>query len=131
MEPEGVVNVLRRLVRTLVPGGRVVDLASVPPDGTVEASGVVLGTLDESAFFPRAAACAAALDELVAEGLLALESEERFPVRIRYPSGPEAVEDVAERTYGRMPDEVAAVVGAITGPVEIRETGSVRSFRRL
>ena len=131
MEPEGVVHVLRRLLRSLVPGGRVVDLASVPPDGTVEAGGVVLGGLDESTFFPRAAASAAALDELATEGMLAFEKEERFPVVIRYPAGEDAVEDVAQRSYGRMPDELAAQVGAVRGAVAITENGSVRAFRRL
>lgn len=104
------------------------DLAAVPPDGVVESDGIVLGQLDESAFFPRAAACAAALDVLVAEGTLAPESEERFPVIIRYPSGADAVEDVAERSYGRMPEALAVRVRDIEGPVEIREFSSVRSF---
>jgi hypothetical protein len=40
------------------------------------------------------------------------------------------VEDVAERTYGRMPDELAASVAAIAGHVRIRETGRVRVFRK-
>lgn len=130
MEPEGVVHVLRRLLRSLVAGGSVVDLASVPPNGAVEANGVVLGELDESAFFPRASACAAALDELTADGTLAFVSEERFPVRIGYPSGADAVADVAARSYGRMPDELAARVSTVRGPVAIVESGVVRAFRR-
>lgn len=130
MEPEDVVHVLRRLLTALVPGGRIVDLTSVRPSGAVEAGDVVLGEIDESAFFPRAEASAAALDALAAEGLLTLDSEERFPVLIRYPAGSDAVADVAERTYGRMPDELVAIVAAISGPVSIRETSSVRGFTR-
>ncbi len=131
MEPEGVVHVLRRLLRSLIPGGRVVDLASEPPNGTVEAGGVVLGELDESAFFPRALSCAAALDGLADEGSLVRESEERFPVSIRYPSGTDAVVDVAGRSYGRMPGALVARVRMVDGPVTIRESGVVRCYRLL
>lgn len=128
MEPEDVVHVLRRLLRSLVPGGRVVDLTSVPPDGVVQADGAVVGALDESAFFPRALASAAALDDLVAAGVLAEDGEERLPVLIDYPSGADAVADVAERSYGRMPAELAARVAQIAGPVQIVESSRVRSF---
>ena len=123
-------HALRHLLPALVPGGRIVDLASVPPNGVVEAGDVVLGELDESAFFPRSEASAAALDALVAEGVLTLDSQERFPVVIRYPSGSDAVADVAQRAYGQMPSELAATVAAISGPVSIRETSAVRAFTR-
>lgn len=128
MEPEDVVYVLRRLLRSLVPGGVVVDLAAVPPDGVVEADDGVVGQLDESAFFPRAAASAFGLDDLVRLGVLAAGAELRFPVLIDYPSGADAVADVAERSYGRMPDELAAHVAGIPGAVRIREYSLVRSF---
>ena len=105
-----------------------VDLASVPPDGIVESDGVVLGRLDESAFFPRAAAAAAALDALVEDGVLSARSRETFPVLIRYPQGADAVADVADRAYGQMPAELAERVSAIARPVEIREFSLVRSF---
>lgn len=131
MEPEGVVDVLRQLLRALVPGGAIVDLIAIPPSGTVEVSGRVLGEVDESAFFPRALAAASGLDALVAAGLLAFESEERFPVLVRYPTGQDAVDDVAERTYGRLPGPLAERVAAIDGPVEIRETSAVRRFTKL
>ena len=123
-------DVLRHVLQALVPGGRVVDLASIPPEGVVLHGDAVVGSIDESAFFPRAAATAAALDRLAAEGMLELERVEQFPVLIHYPSGRDAVEDVAERTYGRMPDELAASVAAIADPVRIRETGRVRVFRK-
>lgn len=128
MEPEDVVYVLRRLLRSLAPRGSVVDLAAVPPDGLVEADGEVIGRLDESAFFPRAAASAGALDALVRERVLAPVTEERLSVLIDYPTGADAVADVAERRYGRMPDDVVARVEAIATPVRIREVSLVRSF---
>jgi hypothetical protein len=128
MEPEDVVHVLRRLLEALPAGGAVVDLASVPPDGLVEAGGRVVGRLDESAFFARARVAAAGLDDLVAKGVLARQADERFPVFIDYPTGADAVADVAQRSYGRMPDVVAARLTAITEPVRIREHSLVRSF---
>jgi hypothetical protein len=128
MEPEDVVDVLRHLLEALVPGGSVVDLTSVPPDGVVEVDGEIIGSLDESAFFPRATANAAALDDLVAQGVLALRTEERFPVVIDYWNGADAIADVAERSYGRMPEEVAARLSLVAGPVSIREFCFVRSF---
>jgi hypothetical protein len=129
MEPEGVVHVLRRLLAVLVPGGTVVDLLAVPPNARVEIDGEATGELDESAFFPRALAAAAGLSALVREGLLAGPlHEERFPVLVRYPTGPDAVEDVRQRTYTRMPRELESTIGAVPGPVGIRETSLVRTF---
>jgi hypothetical protein len=131
MEPEDVVDVLRNLLKALVPGGVVVDLLAVPPNARVEAGDAVLGELDESAFFPRALAAAAGLDALVDDGLLVRGSEERFTILVRYPTGQDAVDDVSQRTYTRMPGELAQRVEAIRGAVAIRETSLVRQFRRL
>jgi hypothetical protein len=131
MEPEGVVDVLRELLRSLVPGGVVVDLLSVPPPERVEVAGEVVGELDGSAFFPRALAAAGGLDELVVEGLLAHEHEERFPIFVRYPTGADLVADVAERQYTRMPAALGDKVRAIRGPCELRDNCLVRRFRKL
>ncbi len=51
-------------------------------------------------------------------------------MRIGYPSGADAVADVAARSYGRMPDELAVRVSAVRGPVAITESGVVRAFER-
>lgn len=131
MEPEGVVDVLRKVLRALVPDGVVVDLTAVPPNAQVEVDGTVLGELDGSAFFPRAEEATAGLDALAREGLLLLEGEERFSILVRYPTGRDAVEDVAQRTYTRMPAELARRVEAISGPVAIREFSLVRRFRKV
>lgn len=131
MEPEGVVDVLRKLLRSLVAGGSVVDLLSVPPPERVEVDGEAVGELDNSAFFPRALSAAAGLDALAAEGVLVHEHEERFPIFVRYPTGAELVEDVAEREYTRMPAALGRRVRAIAGPCEIRDNCLVRRFRKL
>jgi hypothetical protein len=131
MEPEGVVDVLRRLLRSLVPDGLVVDLLSVPPPERVEVDDEVLGELDGSAFFPRALAAAAGLDELAAEGILVHENEERFPIFVRYPRGADLVDDVAQRTYTRMPAALGRRVRGIAGPCRLRDNCLVRRFRKL
>ena len=131
MDPEGVVDALRRLLEVLVPGGVVVDLVSVPPPELVESGGHVLGELDGSRFYPRALESAAALDALASEGLLQQESEERFSILIRYPTGRDLVDDVAQREFTRMPAELGARVLKLDGPCEIRDNCLVRGFRRL
>jgi hypothetical protein len=131
MEPEGVVDVLRQLLRSLVVGGLVVDLLSVPPPERVEVGGEVVGELDNSAFFPRALAAAAGLDALAAEGVLVHEYEERFPIFVRYPTGADLADDVSEREYTRMPAALGRRVRAIAGPCEIRDNCLVRRFRKV
>lgn len=131
MEPEGVVDVLRQLLRSLVVGGLVVDLLSVPPPERVEVDGELIGELDGSAFFPRALAAAAGLDALATEGVLVHEYEERFPVFVRYPTGGDLADDVAQREYTRMPAALGLRVRAIAGPCEIRDNCLVRRFRKL
>jgi hypothetical protein len=130
MEPEGVVDVLRKLFDSLVPGGLVVDLLSVPPPERVEVDGEAIGELDNSAFFARSLPAAAGLDALAAEGILVHEHEERFPIYVRYPTGAELVEDVAQREYTRMPTALARRVRPIAGPCRIRDNCLVRRFRK-
>ena len=129
MEPEGVVHVLRRLLQSLAPGGVVVDLLAVPPPERVEVDGHALGELDGAAFFARAIPAAAGLDELTAEGMLAHEYEERFPVFVHYSNGLELVEDVAQRENTRMPEALGRRVEKIATPCELRVSCLVRRFR--
>lgn len=131
MEPEGVVDVLRKLLRSLVPDGLVVDLLAVPPPEQVEVDGKAIGELDNSEFFARALPAAAGLDDLAAEGVLVHEHEERFPIVIRYSSGAELLEDVAQTEGTRVPADVARRVCPIAGAWGFRSNCLVRRFRRL
>jgi len=128
MEPEGVVDVLRRLLAGLVPGGVVVDLTMSPPDEVVESGGEVLGRLDGSLFFPRALAACAGLDELAAEGLLELAREEPVSVIVRYSSGADVLDDIARRGYTRMPDELAHKLADIAAECLLHSYCLVRTF---
>ena len=130
MEPEGVVDVLRRLLAALVPDGVVVDLTMSPPDEVVESGGEALGHLDGSLFFPRAIAAGAGLDALTAEGRLALEREESVTVIVRYPTGDDVLEDVAGRTYTRMPTALARRLAGISAECLLYSNCLVRRFRR-
>jgi hypothetical protein len=130
MEPEGVVDVLRRLLQSLVPGGIVVDLLAVPPSERVEVDGEVFGELDGSAFFARALPAAAGLDELAAEGVLVHDHEERLPVFVHYANGTELVEDVAQREYTRMPEALGQRVAKVRTPCALRASSLVRRFRK-
>jgi hypothetical protein len=131
MEPEGVVDVLRRLLAALVPGGVVVDLTMSPPDETVESGGEILGQLDGSAFFPRALAAGAGLDGLATEGLLRLEREEPVTVIVRYPTGNDALEDFGERTYTRIPAALARRLETVSTECLLYSNCLVRVFRNL
>jgi hypothetical protein len=131
MEPEGVVDVLRQVLRSLVTGGVVVDLASVPPPEQVQVDGIAIGELDNSAFFARALPALRGLDALAAEGVLAQEHEEQFPVFVRYPNGAELVDDVVEREYTRMPVALGRRVREIERPCALRDNCLVRRFLKL
>jgi hypothetical protein len=124
------VDVLRRLLAALVPGGVVVDLAMSPPDETVESSGEILGQLDGSAFFPRALAAGAGLDGLATEGFLRLEREEPVTVIVRYPTGNDALADFAEREYTRIPARLARRLAGITAECLLYSNCLVRVFRK-
>jgi len=131
MEPEGVVDVLCRLLGALVPGGVVVDLTMSPPDETVESGGEVLGHLDGSLFFPRALEAGAGLDVLAEEGRLALVREEPVTVIVRYPTGTDVLEDLADRMYTRMPTALASRLATVRTECLLYSNCLVRTFRRI
>ena len=131
MEPAGVVHVLRRLLLALAPGGVVVDLTMSPPDESLETGGEFLGHLDGSAFFPRALAAGAGLDGLAAEELLRLEREEPVTVIVRYPTGNDALEDFAERSYTRTPAALARRLESVSTECLLYSNCLVRTFRKL
>jgi hypothetical protein len=131
MEPEGVVDVLRRLLAALVPGGLVVDLTMAPPDEVVEVEGEIVGHLDGSLFFPRALAAGAGLDELAADGLLELVREDPVTVIVRYPTGNDLVEDITDRTHTRISMELAERLSPVGTECLLYSNCLVRTFEKL
>jgi hypothetical protein len=130
MEPEGVVDVLRRLYGSLAVGGAMLDLRSVPPPALVEVDGEPLGELDESDFIPRTLGNGEALEQLAREGLLLLEREIPHEILIVYPSGRDLVEDVAKWGSTTVPPALAAQVLEIDRECAVREFCLARSYRR-
>jgi hypothetical protein len=120
------VNALRRVHRSLVPGGTLVDIHPLAPALRAEAGGRVLGSFDGSQFLSDVAAAEAYIEDT---GLWKLETEARFDVIQRCESGEEAV--VYARDYGgyTVPDELARRVRAAPPPVDVREFAAVRRFR--
>jgi len=130
MEPEGVVHVLRRLLTGLARDGVVVDLNDALEREEMVVDGEVIGKLDRRAFVPRAEAASAGLEVLVADGSLVPVHEEQVPILVRYPTGPEAIADVARATYTRMPPELAQRLEHVEREVVRRALSRVRTFRK-
>lgn len=131
MEPEGVVNVLRRLVAALVPAGVVLDLSSVPPAAEIETGGIVLGSLDEDAFFARSLPAMAGLDALVAGGLLREAGRSSCDILLHFDSGAELIEDVGTRAHTRLSDDLGERLTLVEGPVRQREHCVLRRFETV
>jgi hypothetical protein len=122
------VNALRRIHRSLVPGGTLVDVHPVAPALQAEAGGRVLGSFDGSQFF---ADVATAEGDISGTGLWELEAEARFDLIQRCDSGEEAVEYALGYGGYTVPDEVGRRVLAAEPPVDVREFAVVRRFRAL
>ncbi|MGH3103796.1 MAG: hypothetical protein ACRDN6_06855 [Gaiellaceae bacterium] len=131
MAPESVVHALRRIHRSLAPEGILLDLRSIPPHEAVEADGVQLGRMDESAFFARADASVAELESLVAEGLFRHEAEVELEILDRFDTAAEALESLLARDHSRVPDELAARLREHDGPVALRARLVLKRLRRL
>src|SRR6266852_633171 len=112
MEPEGVVDALRRLHETLVPEGLVLDLRSVPPSPRVESDGETLGEVDYSAWFKRAERDADALEVLVREGLLVAEHDIEHDVLVVYSSARDLFQQADGWRLKRLPNPLAKRLGA-------------------
>ena len=124
-------HALRRIHRTLVAGGLLVDVHPVPPGARVEAAGELLGRLDETDFLATVRATEARLEELVAEGLFRHEKRVEFDWVERFDSGEEALETVGEWEGYCVPPALAERMRAHRGPVDVRERVVSRALQRL
>ena len=132
MEPPGdAVRVLRHVHRSTRPGGVVLDLTTVPPAAVIEHAGVGLGSLDQGAFLERAARTEAAVDALIAEGLLAEEASLPHAVLKHFESAGELVADLDERPVSNLPSALRDVLDGVEGPVAERSFCLLRRLRVL
>lgn len=130
MEPEGVVNALRRIHQAVKKGGALLDLHPTKPFGTVESGGVPLGSLDEEEFMRLVAETEAKLHETVSLGLFAFEHAMTIDVLERFDSADELVRKVDDDWFGvSVPDPVARAVRAGVAPFDIRERVLLQRFR--
>lgn len=111
-------HALRNVHRALVPGGIVVDLHSVRPEGPALAAGAELGRLDESEFLATVDAAEQRVAEAVRAGLYVRVGERRFAMREQFDDG-RAFVDAASGWRGiRMPAALAARAREVEAPVE-------------
>ena len=119
-------NALRRIHRSLVPGGTLVDVHPSEPALRAEAGDRVLGSFDGSQFFADVATAAGHID---GTGLWEREAEARFDVIQRCESGEEALEYVLGYGGYTVPDELERSVLAAASRIDVREFAVVRRFR--
>jgi hypothetical protein len=119
------VDVLRRMVEAVRPGGLVLDLQVIRPDPVIEAGGREIGGIDGSALFTMADAATAAVDALVARGVLAEEATDDHDVLKHYRSGAALVEEFADKQRQILPASLPALLAA-EGPCALRERCRLR-----
>lgn len=129
MEREDVVHVLRRVRRALVPGGVILDLQVIPPDPVILVDGAAICRLEGGSLLDDAAAAAAEVGAMVAQGLLREEAVDDHDVLHHYPSGRSLVEDFETRKRS-VPAGSVALLAAIERPCIIRESCRLRRLRR-
>lgn len=131
MAPEGVVDALRRVHRSLAREGVLLDLHPTRPFATAEAAGVPLGRLDEREFMAIVRATEAKLEEAIAIRLFRPEVDVRFDVLERFDSADELIEKVGSWRGVRVPGALARRVRAGRPPFDIRERLVLRRLRAL
>lgn len=124
-------RVLRHVHRSTRPDGLVLDLTTVPPAAVIEHAGEVLGSLDQAAFLERAARTEAAVDALIAEGLLAEEASLSHAVLKHFGSAAELVADLDQRPVSNLPSALRDVLDGVGGPVAERSFCLLRRLRVL
>ena len=123
-------DVLRRLHETLVPGGLVLDLRSIPPSPRVESDGETLGEIDYWAWFERAERDAEALEVLVRERLLVPEQAVEHEIVVVYPSGRDLLTHADGWRLKRVPGALAERVTALDRACRVRENCLARRLRK-
>lgn len=122
-------RVLRHVHRLTRPGGLVLDLTTVPPAAVIEHRGEVLGSLDQAGFLERAARTEAAVDALVAEGLLVEEASLAHDVLKHFGTAGELVADLEQRPASNLPSALRDLLDGVDGPVAERAFCLLRRLR--
>ena len=121
-------NVLRRMLEALRPGGIVLDLQAIRPNPPVEVDGRVVTEIDGEPLFRKADAATAAIDERIAAGDLVAEAVDEHDVRQYFPSGEELVEHVAQ-SLRSLPEASVPTLVKIERPCVVIERCRLRRLR--
>jgi hypothetical protein len=127
----GVVNALHAIHRALAAGGLVIDTQPVSARPAVEAGGAVLGTLDMSDWRATIDAVDRRVDEVIDEGLFAVDAERRFVVTDTYDSGAELVEAVSGWQGTRISRTLTRRVTAAAPPAAVHQQVRLRLLSLL
>jgi len=122
------VYVLRRFREALVPEGIVLDLQVIRPHPRVEVDGRLFCEIDGSPLFKGADAARAAVDLLIAEGLLVEEAVDDHDVLKHYVSGAALVDDFAPKER-KLPPEAVPLLRPIQRECVVRERCRLRRLR--
>ena len=118
--------VLRNMVEAVRPGGLILDLQVIRPNPVIEAGSEVLSGIDGEPLFELADAATSVVDAAIAERRLIEETVDDHDVRKHYPSGPDVIEDFAEKKRRVLnPERVLAV----HAPCLVRERCRLRRLR--
>lgn len=123
-------HVLRNMVEAVRPGGTVLDLQVIRPNPRVESGGRVLCEVDGSPLFADADAARAAVDLLVAEGVLSEEAVDEHDVLKHYANGASLVDEWAPKQR-RLPAEAVPLLRGVERECVVRERCLLRRLRRV
>ncbi|HEY6835493.1 MAG TPA: hypothetical protein VI142_03400 [Gaiellaceae bacterium] len=129
METEDVVNVLRNIQRSVVPGGRVLDVHPLGLDMAVRAGARGLGFIDTQRFAEVVAAMNEGVAQVESEGLLRHLRSARRHVVERFDDPAEAIEEADSWENLRLPAAVRRrLAEAQERPIEFVDTVRYRLF---
>jgi hypothetical protein len=109
------VDVLRKMIEAVEPGGLVLDLQVIRPNPVVEAGTEVLCEIDGEWLFAMADAATAAIDSEIAGRRLVEEAVDVHDVRKHYAGGADIVDDFAGKKRKVPLEAVRSVRGPAGG----------------
>jgi hypothetical protein len=119
------VHVLHNMIEAVKPGGQVLDLQVIRPNPTVEVDGKPACEIDGEPLFRMADAATAAVDALVASRQLVEQAIDDHDVHKHYASGPELVEDFANKERS-LPASALLDLRFLAHPCAVRERCRLR-----
>ena len=124
------VDALRTLHHALARDGKVIDTQPLSPRPPVSDAGRRIGTLDMREWARTIAAVDAEVERALAEGLFAIEAEERIVVTDSFDSGSECVEEVQEWGGTTVPKSLERTIRAASPPVTLEQEVRLRLLAR-